>query len=162
MKYQELVDVYSSLEATTKRLEKTDIIADYLKTLDSDTIEKVGLLILGTVFPAWSSEEIGIGGKLVERAVAEAVGTTPAAVEDAIRDEGDIGLACIKLYAKKSQMTFFSDFRIKVHQPQDCSSSGAALTGKRNRSQISYPYNHRRVKNRRWRRNSSRCDCTGL
>ena len=108
MKYQELVDVYSSLEATTKRLEKTEIIADYLKTLDSDTIEKVGLLILGTVFPAWSSEEIGIGGKLVERAVAEAVGTTPAAVEDAVRDEGDIGLACIKLYAKKSQVTFFS------------------------------------------------------
>ena len=70
MKYQELVDVYSSLEATTKRLEKTEIIANYLKTLDSDTIEKVGLLILGTVFPAWSSEEIGIGGKLVERAVA--------------------------------------------------------------------------------------------
>ena len=108
MKYQELVDVYSSLEATTKRLEKTEIIADYLKTLDSDTIEKVGLLILGTVFPAWSSEEIGIGGKLVERVVAEAVGTTPAAVEDAVRDEGDIGLACIKLYAKKSQVTFFS------------------------------------------------------
>ena len=108
MKYQELVDVYSSLEATTKRLEKTEIIADYLKTLDSDTIEKVGLLILGTVFPAWSSEEIGIGGKLVERAVAEAVGTTPATVEDAVRDEGDIGLACIKLYAKKSQVTFFS------------------------------------------------------
>ncbi len=108
MKYQELVDVYSSLEATTKRLEKTEIIANYLKTLDSDTIEKVGLLILGTVFPAWSSEEIGIGGKLVERAVAEAVGTTPAAVEDAVRDEGDIGLACIKLYAKKSQVTFFS------------------------------------------------------
>ena len=108
MKYQELVNVYSSLEATTKRLEKTDIIANYLKTLDSDTIEKVGLLILGTVFPAWSSEEIGIGGKLVERAVAEAVGTTQAAVEDAVRDEGDIGLACIKLYAKKSQMTFFS------------------------------------------------------
>ena len=108
MKYQELVDVYSALEATTKRLEKTEIISEYLKKLDSDTIEKVGLLILGAVFPAWSSEEIGIGGKLVERAVAEAVGTTQAAVEDAVRDEGDIGLACVKLYAKKSQMTFFS------------------------------------------------------
>lgn len=108
MKYQELVDVYSALEATTKRLEKTEIIAEYLKKLDSETIEQVGLLILGVVFPAWSSEEIGIGGKLVERAVAEAVGTTQSAVEDAVRDEGDIGLACIKLYAKKSQMTFFS------------------------------------------------------
>ena len=86
MKYQELVDVYSALEATTKRLEKTEIIAEYLKKLDSDTIEKVGLLILGVVFPAWSSEEIGIGGKLVERAVAEAVGTSQASVEDAVRD----------------------------------------------------------------------------
>lgn len=108
MKYQELVDVYSALEATTKRLEKTDIIAEYLKKLDADTIGKVGLLLLGGVFPAWSSEEIGIGSKLVERAVAEAVGTTQAKVEDAVRDEGDIGLACIKLYSKKSQMTFFS------------------------------------------------------
>ena len=67
MRYQELVDVYSALEATTKRLEKTEIISEYLKKLDSDTIEKVGLLILGVVFPAWSSEEIGIGGKLVEK-----------------------------------------------------------------------------------------------
>ena len=108
MKYQELVDVYSALEATTKRLEKTDIISDYLKKLDGDTIGKVALLLRGGVFPTWSSEEIGIGTKLVERAVAEAVGTTQANVEDTVRDEGDIGLACIKLYAKKSQMTFFS------------------------------------------------------
>ena len=108
MKYQELVDVYSSLEATTKRLEKTEIIADYFKTLDSETIEKVGLLILGCVFPAWSSQEIGIGGKLVERAVGQAVGTTQEKVEDSVRDEGDIGLASYKLYQKRSQMTFFS------------------------------------------------------
>ena len=40
MKYQELVDVYSSLEATTKRLEKTQIISDFLKKLDEETIEK--------------------------------------------------------------------------------------------------------------------------
>ena len=51
MKYQELVDVYSALEATTKRLEKTDIISEYLKKLDADTIGKVGLLLRGGVFP---------------------------------------------------------------------------------------------------------------
>ena len=67
-----------------KVVKKTQIISDFLKKLDEETIEKVGLLILGVVFPAWSSEEIGIGGKLVERAVAEAVGTTQAAVEDAV------------------------------------------------------------------------------
>ena len=71
MKYQELVDVYSALEATTKRLEKTEIIAEYLKKLDCDTIEKVGLLILGVVFPAWSSEEIGIGVPTLQDIVKE-------------------------------------------------------------------------------------------
>ena len=54
------MDVYSALEATTKRLEKTEIISEYLKKLDADTIGKVGLLLLGGVFPAWSSEEIGL------------------------------------------------------------------------------------------------------
>lgn len=108
MKYQELVDVYSALENTTKRLEKTQIISNFLLKLDSTTLEQVGLLILGSIFPAWSDKEIGIGNKLVMQAVGEAVGVTPDKVEDAVRDQGDIGLACISLYAKKSQTTFFS------------------------------------------------------
>ena len=51
MKYQELVDVYSALENTTKRLEKTQIISNFLLKLDSTTLEQVGLLILGSIFP---------------------------------------------------------------------------------------------------------------
>ena len=39
MKYQELVDVYSALEATTKRLEKTEINAEYLKKQDSEKLD---------------------------------------------------------------------------------------------------------------------------
>lgn len=58
------------------------------------------MLILGSIFPAWSDKEIGIGNKLVMQAVGEAVGVTPDKVEDAVRDQGDIGLACISLYAK--------------------------------------------------------------
>ena len=108
MKYQELVDVYSALENTTKRLEKTDIIADFLVKLDSTTLEQVGLMILGSVFPVWSDKEIGIGNKLVMQAVGEAVGVRADAVEDAVREQGDIGLACIPLYANKTQTTFFS------------------------------------------------------
>ena len=77
MKYQELVDVYSALENTTKRLEKTQIISNFLLKLDSTTLEQVGLLILGSIFPAWSDKEIGIGNKLVMQAVGEAVGVTP-------------------------------------------------------------------------------------
>ena len=108
MQYQELVNIYSELESTTKRLEKTGIIANFLKKLDGETLSEVGLMILGRVFPSWSDKEIGIGNKLLMRAVAEAIGTSPEKVEDAVRDEGDIGLACVKLFKSKKQTTFFS------------------------------------------------------
>ncbi len=108
MKYQELVNVYEALGATTKRLEKTDILADFLKTVEEEDLEKITLMALGSVFPSWSEEEQGIGDKLVMKAVGDAVGVSVDVVEDAIRDEGDIGAAAEKLYAKKTQMTFFS------------------------------------------------------
>ena len=71
-------------------------------------MEKITLMALGSVFPSWSEEEQGIGDKLVMKAVGDAVGVSVDVVEDAIRDEGDIGAAAEKLYAKKAQMTFFS------------------------------------------------------
>lgn len=108
MKYEELVNVYEALGATTKRLEKTAILSDFLKKVETDDLEKITLMALGSVFPSWSEEEQGIGDKLVMKAVADAVGVSVAVVEDAIRDEGDIGAAAEKLYAKKTQMTFFS------------------------------------------------------
>ncbi|MBQ6813054.1 MAG: ATP-dependent DNA ligase [Methanobrevibacter sp.] len=108
MKYEELVNVYEALGATTKRLEKTSILSDFLKKVEADDLEKITLMALGSVFPSWSEEEQGIGDKLVMKAVADAVGVSVAVVEDAIRDEGDIGAAAEKLYAKKTQMTFFS------------------------------------------------------
>ena len=108
MKYQELVNVYEALGATTKRLEKTDILADFLMKVEEEDLEKITLMALGSVFPSWSEEEQGIGDKLVMKAVGDAVGVSVDVVEDAIRDEGDIGAAAEKLYAKKAQMTFFS------------------------------------------------------
>lgn len=108
MKYKELVDVYEALSATTKRLEKTAILAEFFKKIESEELPKITLMCLGIVFPSWSEEEQGIGDKLLMKAVADVVGVSVDNVEDAVRDEGDIGGAAEKLYSKKSQMTFFS------------------------------------------------------
>jgi len=51
MKYQELVDIYESLTSTTKRLEKTSILAGFLKESDPKILPIVTLLSLGKVFP---------------------------------------------------------------------------------------------------------------
>ncbi|MGL6297543.1 MAG: hypothetical protein ACRC1M_00060, partial [Methanobacteriaceae archaeon] len=41
MKYIELVNVYEALSATTKRLEKTEILSNFLKELDDEILPKI-------------------------------------------------------------------------------------------------------------------------
>lgn len=108
MKYQELVDVYEKLAATTKRLEKTNILSEFLKTVNSEILPEVSLMCLGRVFPSWSEEEQGVGDKLIMKAVADVVGVSVNKVEDEVREQGDIGAASEKLFGEKKQMTFFS------------------------------------------------------
>lgn len=108
MLYSDLAKIYSDLEENTRRNKKIDIISDLFKSLDGEDISEIALLMLGKIFPAWSDEEIGIGNKLIERCIAEAIGTTQDKVEDTIRDEGDVGFASYKLFQNKKQTTFFS------------------------------------------------------
>ncbi len=108
MKYKELVDVYEALNSTTKRLEKTSILAEFLKKTDAEILPIVTLLSLGKVFPTWSEKEIGIGLKLLMKAISLVVGVSPEAVEDSVRDKGDIGLAAEYLFANRLQSTLFT------------------------------------------------------
>lgn len=89
---------------------KTQIISNFLLKLDSTTLEQVGLLILGSIFPAWSDKEIGIGNKLVMQAVGEAVGVTPDKVEDAVRDQETSDLHALAYMLKITDHILFSAF----------------------------------------------------
>lgn len=108
MDYNELVNVYEALNATTKRLEKTSILAEFLQKMDVDILPIVTLLALGRIFPTWSEEELGVGLKLLMKAIAMVVGVDMVTVEDKIRDAGDIGLAANELFSKRVQSTFFA------------------------------------------------------
>lgn len=111
MFYQELVRVYEELESTTKRLEKTSILSSFIAKVGSEEPEilsVVTLLSLGRIFPTWSEEELGIGAKLLMKAIATAVGVSPEEVENQMREKGDIGQVTMELYQKKSQVTLFT------------------------------------------------------
>lgn len=110
MKYDNLVQIYETLDSTTKRLEKTSIIADFLNIVgneDPNILPVITILLLGRIFPTWSEEELGIGSKLLMKAVALVVGVKPEEVEDQVRDSGDIGLAAQELFSHKVQSTLF-------------------------------------------------------
>jgi len=106
MSYSKMVDVYEVLDSTTKRLEKTSILADFFANIGEKNpklLPVVTLLSLGRVFPTWSEEELGIGTKLLMKAIALVVGVKPQDVEDMQRDTGDIGQAAQNLFMKKKQ-----------------------------------------------------------
>lgn len=108
VKYESMVEVYCALESTTKRLEKTKTLADFFSGIDSELLPVVTIMALGRVFPVWSEEELGVGSKLLIKAIASVVGVSSDDVEDQIRDQGDIGAASEVLFKKRSQTTFFS------------------------------------------------------
>jgi DNA ligase-1 len=111
MSYSKMVDVYEALDSTTKRLEKTSILANFFRDIGEKNpklLPIVTLLSLGRVFPTWSEEELGIGTKILMKAIAYVVGVKPQDVEDMQRDAGDIGQAAENLFRKKKQATLFT------------------------------------------------------
>lgn len=108
MDYRKLVDVYRSLENTTKRLEKTSIIAEFLKITPSKDLPTAMLLIQGKVFPEWDERNSGMAARLVLKAISKATGADASQVEKKWAQVGDLGLVAEQLTSKKSQAALFS------------------------------------------------------
>jgi len=107
MDYQELVRVYEQLESTTKRLEKTHVLAEFLKS--ADELDMIMLLVQGKVFPSWDSRELGIASKLAVKAIGTATGASAEAIDKVWRETGDLGETAKQLCTAKSQATLFSE-----------------------------------------------------
>ena len=105
MKYSTLVDVYEELDSTSKRLEKTAFIADFLKKVSKVDLPSVMLLLEGKVYPDWDSRKIGVASQLMIRAIANSSGSSPSKIEELWKKTGDLGKAAEKAMGKKSQHT---------------------------------------------------------
>ncbi|MBW3016685.1 ATP-dependent DNA ligase, partial [Candidatus Woesearchaeota archaeon] len=106
MDYSVLVGVYERLEGTSKRLEKTFILSEFLKS--ADDLDKVMLLVQGRVFPNWDSRELGMASRLLLKALSLSTGASLDKIESTWKETGDLGLVAFELCSKKSQVTLFS------------------------------------------------------
>ncbi|MEM2105279.1 MAG: ATP-dependent DNA ligase [Candidatus Bathyarchaeia archaeon] len=107
MRYAVIADAYEKIEATTKRLEMTDLLVDLLKNTPKNIIDKVVYLTQGKIYPDFVGLEIGVAEKLAIKALARASGRSENEIEDDLKTSGDIGETAQKLIAKKKQVTFF-------------------------------------------------------
>jgi DNA ligase-1 len=107
MEFSRLISVYETLEDTTKRLEMTDIVSDFIQETPLNIIDIIVYFLLGKVFPDWMNVELGVGTKLVLRVVSQVSGIPESTLEDYIREEGDIGKACERAIHEKTQVILY-------------------------------------------------------
>jgi len=80
-----------AVAATTKKLQKTAIVADYLKSRTADEAAISAVFLSGRAFPLWEETTLQVGGSLLWRVVAELSGMDEAALTAAYRRQGDLG-----------------------------------------------------------------------
>jgi DNA ligase-1 len=102
-----LVEAYEQMEATTKRLELTDILVGLFQKLPKDIIDKAVYLTQGKLYPDYLGIEIGLGEKLTLRAIAKSSGIPQNKVEEIYKKLGDLGTVAEKVIKEKKQITFF-------------------------------------------------------
>jgi len=107
MKYSLMADAYEKIEATTKRLEMTDYLVEFLKKTPKQVIDKVAYLTQGKLYPDFVGIEIGVAEKLAIRAITRATGRSEKEIEEDMKKAGDLGSTAQKFLEKKAQVTFF-------------------------------------------------------
>ncbi|MDD5331513.1 MAG: ATP-dependent DNA ligase [Candidatus Nanoarchaeia archaeon] len=108
MDYLELAKCYDNLEKTTKRLEKTEIIAELIKKAPKEVLKQIMYLINGKVFPIYDERKIGVSSKIAIKALAQTTGTSAEKIESMMKKKGDLGLVAEELIQTNKQKTLFS------------------------------------------------------
>ncbi|MBS3159256.1 ATP-dependent DNA ligase [Candidatus Woesearchaeota archaeon] len=103
MKYKELVEIYEKLEKTSKRLEKTFIISEFLKKIKKEDLEEIINLLRGNVFPVWEEKKIGVSEKLVIKSISRIAGINDKEIEKKWAKIGDLGKVAEELIKNKKQ-----------------------------------------------------------
>ena len=108
MEYSRLVEVYEELNKTSKRLEKTHIISEFLKEVSVEDAEHVTLLLEGRVFPNYDPREIGIAARTMLKSLSAATGISTDKIENEWKKQGDLGLVAEIIVRTKKQSTLQS------------------------------------------------------
>lgn len=116
MKYSNLVQVYEALSKTSKRLDKTIIVSELLKNVNSKDLEDAIYLLQGHIFPNWIKKKIGIASSLIIKVLANISSYSESHIENMWKDSGDLGLVAIKVTSNKKQATLFGKEDLTINQ----------------------------------------------
>ena len=88
---REFANTCEAIAATTKKLEKTRIVADYLKSRPVEEASVSAVFLSGKPFPAWEEVTLQVGGRSLWQVIGELSDKSDAELTAAYRGLGDVG-----------------------------------------------------------------------
>ncbi len=88
---QQLAKACEAIASTTKKLQKTSIVADYLKSRTTDEAVVSAVFLSGRPFPSWEETTLQIGGRSLWQIVSELSEKNETELSAAYRRFGDLG-----------------------------------------------------------------------
>jgi DNA ligase-1 len=102
---KDFAETCERVAATTKKLEKTAIVAEYLKSSPADEGAIAAVFLSGRPFPVWEETTLQIGGRLLWNLVAELAGKDGSALTSQYRKLGDLGAVAAAVLPQQGNST---------------------------------------------------------
>ena len=129
MDYLKLAELYDKIEKTTKRIEKTEIIANFIKNTKEKEIGHIIYLLEGLVFPPWDERKLGLSSQLSIKIISTATGIEKDEVVKKWKQLGDLGLVAEEFVKEKKQTTLHRE-KLNTEKVFNNFQKLASLTGK--------------------------------
>lgn len=108
MKYLEFAEIYEKLSSVSGKLEKSSILADFLKKLKELEKPQWLYLLRGSVVPEYDSREFGVSKQLTIKSLEKTYGVKSDEIVSLLNKMGDIGLLAQELAEKRRQKGLFN------------------------------------------------------
>ncbi len=104
MPFREIADTFERLEVITSRTQMTVILVNLFKKTPPEIIDRVVYIIQGRLWPDWKGlPELGVGEKMLIKAIALATHSRESEVENLYKTLGDLGKAAEQLKKKAEE-----------------------------------------------------------
>lgn len=132
--FSALTDVFSAIEATSKRLEILQILSQFYRKIieesPQDLIKSVYLCI-NRIAPEYEGTELGVGESILIKAIGQSTGRELKKIKEELSELGDLGQVAV--LSRKRQPTMFRSSALTVQDVFEQLHSLANMTG--NKSQ---------------------------
>jgi DNA ligase-1 len=123
---KQLASLCERVASTTKKLEKTTLVADYLKSRTTEEAATAAVFLSGKPFPAWDETTLNVGGALLWRIVSELSARSEVELTTAYRQHGDLGAVASGVLPARNLERDLSIVEIQPSYRQIASARGPA------------------------------------